>query len=100
MALGAQRNGVLGLVVREGIVLVGLGLTIGVAGALVLTREIGQLLVEAQASNPPLLVDVPPTDVLTYIGVAAVLALVAIAACLMPARRAASVDPMIALRAQ
>jgi predicted permease len=99
MALGAQRNGVLRLVVREGLVLVSIGLAIGLAGALVLTKVVGQLLVASQATNGPLLVDVPPTDVLTYIGVAAVLVLVAIAACLIPARRAASVDPMIALRA-
>jgi predicted permease len=100
MALGAQRNGVLGLVVCEGLRLVAIGLMIGVAGALALTRVLGSLLVATQASSGPLLVDVPPTDVLTYIGVAAVLALVAVGACLMPARRAASVDPMIALRAQ
>jgi putative ABC transport system permease protein len=100
MALGAQRGGVLGLVICDGLRLVAVGLAIGVAGALVLTRLVGQALVTALPSNGPLLVDVPPTDVLTYAGVAAVLAMVAIAACLMPARRAASVDPIIALRAQ
>ena len=100
MALGAQRGGVLGLVICDGLRLVAVGLAIGVAGALVLTRLVGQVLVTAQPANGPLLVDVPPTDVLTYAGVAAVLIMVAIAACMMPARRAASVDPMIALRAQ
>ena len=100
MALGAQRNRVLGLVVREGLLLVTIGLAIGVAGALALTRVLGQVLVATQSTNGALLVDVPPTDVLTYIGVATVLVLVAVVACLMPARRAASVDPMIALRAQ
>jgi predicted permease len=100
MALGAQRNGVLGLVLREGLRLVALGLAIGFAGALALTRVLGTVLVTTQASNWPILVDVPPTDVMTYVGVAAVLLLVAVAACVMPARRAASVDPMIALRAQ
>jgi putative ABC transport system permease protein len=100
MALGAQRNRVLGLVIRDGLVLVTIGLAIGLAGALALTKFLGQLLVATRATNGPLLVDVPPTDVLTYIGVAAVLALVAVAACLLPARRAASVDPMVALRAQ
>jgi len=100
MALGAQRSRVLSLVVREGIVLVGIGLAIGVAGALALTRVLGQVLVATQSANGALLVDVPPTDVLTYIGVATVLVLVAVVACLVPARRAASVDPMIALRAQ
>ena len=100
MALGAQRNGVLGLVIWEGLLLVGIGLAIGLAGALVLTRLVGRVLQETQAANGPLLVDVPPTDLLTYVGVAAVLVLVALGACLMPARRAASVDPMVALRAQ
>jgi len=88
---------VLGLVIRDGLRLVAIGLAIGVAGALVLTRLVGQALVTLQ---PPLLVDVPPTDMLTYAGVAAVLVMVAIAACMMPARRAASVDPIVALRAQ
>jgi putative ABC transport system permease protein len=100
LALGAQRGGVLGLVIRDGLRLVAIGLAIGVAGALVLTRLVGHALVTALPSNGPLLVDVPPTDVLTYAGVAAVLVMVAIAACMMPARRAASVDPIIALRAQ
>jgi putative ABC transport system permease protein len=99
MALGAQRNGVLGLVLREGLRLVALGLAIGVAGALALTRVLGTVFVATQASSLPLLVDVPPTDVMTYVGVAVVLLLVAVVACVMPARRAASVDPMIALRA-
>ena len=75
-----------------------IGLGIGLAGALALTRVLGQLLVEPQPSNGPLLFDIRPTDALTYAGVTAVLVLVAIAACLMPARRAASVDPMDALR--
>jgi putative ABC transport system permease protein len=101
MALGAQRAGVLSLVLREGVVLVLVGLAIGVAGAALLTRLLGQMLVAAspQASGP-LLVDVAPTDVATYIGVAATLLLVALIACAMPAKRAASVDPMVALRAQ
>jgi predicted permease len=101
MALGAQRAGVLSLVLREGVVLVLVGLAIGVGGAALLTRLLGQMLVAAspQASGP-LLVDVAPTDVATYIGVAATLLLVALVACAMPAKRAASVDPMVALRAQ
>jgi predicted permease len=100
MALGAQRGRVLSLVLREGLLLVAIGLGIGLAGAAVLTRMLGRLLVASQPTNGPLLFDVPPTDVLTYAGVAIVLLLVAVAACLMPARRAATVDPMIALRAQ
>ena len=101
MALGAQRARVLSLVLREGLVLVVIGLGIGVAGAAVLTKLLGRMLVASpQQGSGPLLFEVPPTDVLTYAGVAIVLLLVAVAACLMPARRAASVDPMIALRAQ
>jgi len=101
MALGAQRGRVLSLVLREGVALVLVGLAIGVAGAAVLTRLLGQMLVAASPqTSGPLLVDVAPTDVVTYIGVAATLLLVALVACAMPARRAASVDPMVALRAQ
>jgi ABC-type antimicrobial peptide transport system permease subunit len=47
-----------------------------------------------------LLFQVPPVDIVTYLGVAATLILVALAACAVPARRAASVDPLVALRAQ
>jgi predicted permease len=101
MALGAQRGRVLSLVLREGLVLVAIGLAIGAGGAFLLTQLVGQVLV---ASNPqaggPLLVDVPPTDIVTYIGVGGTLVLVALVACALPARRAATVDPMVALRAQ
>jgi predicted permease len=94
MALGAARGGVLALVVREGLVLVVTGLAIGLAGAIVLTRLLGAVIFGR------LLVSTAPTDLLTYVFVVAVLIAVAVLACLMPARRAASVDPMIALRAQ
>jgi ABC-type antimicrobial peptide transport system permease subunit len=107
MALGAPRAGVLTMVIREGLQLVTIGLAIGLFGALALTRILGAVIFEAQPATagrtpPPLalLVDTVPTDILTYIGVAATLMLVALIACLMPARRAASVDPMVALRAQ
>jgi putative ABC transport system permease protein len=101
MALGAQRARVLSLVIREGVVMVIVGLGIGLAGAGALTRVLGRMLVTSNPqANGPLLFDVQPTDALTYAGVALVLLLVALVACLMPARRAASVDPMIALRAQ
>jgi putative ABC transport system permease protein len=100
MALGAPRSGVLALVVREGLVLVTVGLAIGMAGALVLTSFLGPLLFETQPGNGlTLLFNVQATDAVTYLGVAGVLILVAIVACLMPARRAASVDPIVALRA-
>ena len=101
MALGARRAGVLALVVREGLALVTIGLAIGMAGALVLTRLMGAVLFETQPLNGlSLLFDIQATDTVTYLGVAAVLVFVAVVACLMPARRAASVDPIVALRAQ
>ena len=101
MALGAPRSGVLTMVVREGLVLVSLGLVIGMGGALVLTRLLGAVIFAPQpASGLTLLVGTEAMDAITYAGVVIVLLSVAVVACLMPARRAASVDPMVALRAQ
>jgi putative ABC transport system permease protein len=101
MALGAQRGGVLALVVREGLVLVGAGLAIGLFGALALTRALGAVIFGRQSpAGLTLLVNTAPTDVLTYAAVALTLVAVAVLACLIPARRAASVDPIVALRAQ
>ncbi|MEO5897212.1 MAG: ABC transporter permease [Vicinamibacterales bacterium] len=87
MALGAPRASVLTLVLRQGLTLVVIGLAIGMAGALVLTRVMTTLLF-----------GVEPTDALTFLAVSMVLVGVAAVACLVPARRAASVDPMVALR--
>ncbi|MEO8074983.1 MAG: FtsX-like permease family protein [Acidobacteriota bacterium] len=87
MALGARRGSVLGMVLRQGISPVLVGLAIGMAGAVVLTRVLTTLLFGVQ-----------PTDALTFLAVSMVLGAVAAAACLIPARRAASVDPMVALR--
>jgi len=87
MALGAQRGEVLKMVLREGFVLAGVGLVIGVAAALGLTRLIANRLYGIEANDP-----------LTYAAVALTLTLVAMAACAVPARRAAKVDPMVALR--
>jgi putative ABC transport system permease protein len=101
MALGAPRAGVLALVIREGLVLVSIGLAIGMAGAVVLNRILGAVIFADQpTSGLTLLVNVRATDSATYIGVAIMLVIVALIACLMPARRAASVDPIVALRAQ
>jgi predicted permease len=88
MALGAPRVGVLGMVLREGLTLVVIGLVIGMAGALALTQLLQTLLFEVR-----------PTDSLTFLAVSTVLLMVAVLACLLPAKRAASVDPMVALRA-
>jgi putative ABC transport system permease protein len=87
MALGAQTADVLRLFVRQGMSLVAVGASIGLLGALALTRVMKSLLFGVSATDP-----------LTFAGVASLLALVALAACYLPARRAAKVDPMTALR--
>jgi len=87
VALGADSGNVLGLVLWHGGVLVMMGLVLGVAGALGLTRLLKSLLF-----------GVTPTDPATFVIVSIVLAVVALAACLVPARRAMRVDPMVALR--
>jgi predicted permease len=87
MALGAQRIHVMRLVLIHSLRLTGAGLAIGLALSLVLTRFIA-----------PLMFNVSPTDPLTFVGVSLLLTSVAVAACVIPARRAMHVDPMVALR--
>jgi putative ABC transport system permease protein len=87
MALGAERRDVLKMVVGQGIKLALIGVAIGIAGALVLTRFLSSLLY-----------GVTPTDALTFVAVSLILIAVALAACYIPARRASRVDPMVALR--
>jgi putative ABC transport system permease protein len=87
MALGAQHRDVLRLVMKDGMKLGVLGIGLGLAGALALTRVMVSLLFE-----------VKPTDPTTLIGVALLLAAVAMLACYIPARRALSIHPMTALR--
>lgn len=95
MALGADRNRILQLVLRQGAVQFALGATLGL-GLTLLTAIVGRSAITQSA----LLFDVSPSDPPTYIAVALLLAVVALVATLVPARRATRVDPMIALRAE
>jgi len=87
MALGAQRRSVLGLVVRQAVLLVGAGVGIGVLAALAVSRLLVSLLVGFASYDP-----------LTFTCVSALMRAVALVACYIPAYRAARVDPMVALR--
>ena len=87
LALGADRNAILGMVVKNGTLLAGAGTLIGLATAFLLTRLIASLLY-----------GVGPTDPLTFLCVPIALIAVAMLASYVPARRAAKVDPMVALR--
>lgn len=89
IALGAQHRDVLRLVMKDGAKLALLGIALGLAGAIALTRVMVSLLFE-----------VKPTDPATLIGVALLLAAVALLACYIPARRALSIHPMTALRCE
>ena len=89
IALGAQRDRVLRLVIRQGLTLTLFGIVLGVIGAYALTRLITTLLY-----------GVAPADPLTFAGVVAVFLAVAVLASYLPARRAAGVDPIIAMRAE
>jgi len=89
MALGAKRADVLRLVVRQGMTMTLIGLALGLVGAFSISRVLRGLLH-----------GVSPTDPLTFVAVSIVLLVVALLACLVPARRATRVDPIIALRTE
>jgi putative ABC transport system permease protein len=89
MALGASRDSVLAMVVRQGLTLVAVGLAVGVVGALIAGRVLNAYLYQTA-----------PRDPIIFVTVAALFILSGIVACLIPARRATTVDPLIALRAE
>ncbi len=87
MALGAQRSQVLRLVLRDGLILIGLGLVIGVAGSVVLGRVLAGLLYQTQTTDP-----------VAFLAVIGTLLICGVGACLVPAWRAVTIDPLSALR--
>src|SRR5690606_25405705 len=87
MALGARAGSVLGMVLGQGFTVAGIGLVLGVGGALALTRLMSSLLFNISATDP-----------LAFVGAPLLLALVALAACYIPARRATRVDPALVLK--
>jgi predicted permease len=87
MALGAGANDIFRLMVLHALILLAVGLTLGLAGSLALTRYLASALYEVKATDPS-----------TFAAVSLLLALVAVAACLIPTRRAVSVNPTVALR--
>ncbi len=89
MALGAARTDVLTLIVRQGLVLVLLGVAIGIPAAVALTRLIASQLF-----------GVTPTDPATFAAASVLFVSIALLACSIPAHRATKVDPMVALRAE
>ncbi len=89
VALGAQTRDVLRLVVRQGMSLTGIGVALGLTAAIAATRVMASLLFGVRATDP-----------LTFVLIALLLAIVALAACWIPAWRATKVDPMVALRCE
>jgi predicted permease len=87
MALGAQQGQVLRLILRQGLILTIVGIGMGLVGAVALTRIMSSMLFGVEATDP-----------LTFAAIALILAIVALIACYIPARRATRVDPLTALR--
>jgi putative ABC transport system permease protein len=87
LALGARRSDILKLVFRQGLSITLTGIALGLLASLALTRLLSSFLYGVSAM-----------DLLTFVGVATLLAIVSLLACYVPARRASKVDPMVALR--
>ncbi len=86
-ALGAQPSDILKMIIGKGLILTLIGVALGVAGSFFVTRLMAGLLFQ-----------VKPTDPVTFVGVSALLLMIGLVACYIPARRATKVDPMVALR--
>src|SRR3954466_9656085 len=86
-AIGATRDQIVGMILKQGLWKSGLGIVLGLAGAFLLSRYMKSLLFGVQ-----------PTDPIVYAAVSAVLIAVALSASYLPARRAAKIDPLVALR--
>jgi putative ABC transport system permease protein len=89
MALGAQGRQVIWLILKRGLVQLAIGLTLGLAGALALRRVLRGVLVE-----------ITPSDPVTFAAITILLTVLSLAACMLPARQATRVDPLVALRAE
>jgi putative ABC transport system permease protein len=87
MALGAQPGQVLRLILKQGLLLTGIGIAVGLAGALALTRVLSSLLFEVGSTDPAI-----------FAAIVLLLTFVSLIACYIPARRATRVDPLIAMR--
>lgn len=89
MALGADGGQIAWLILKRGLTQLGIGLTIGLAGAFALSRALERALVQ-----------ITPNDPTTFVGITMLLTTVSVTACLLPARRAVPVDPVDALRGE